>query len=104
MNSSPVAIIVAFVLGAAIASGAFLLLDGDDDSGAPSNVLDTESIERSIEDSIQKERDVEAQVSCPDGIQIQTGLKFRCEATTKDGVNAVIVTQKPGAQVTWVVK
>lgn len=48
-------------------------------------ILDTEKVERSIQESILAKRDVRAEVSCPSGVHQRRGLTFYCAATLPNG-------------------
>lgn len=56
-------------------------------------ILDTERIERAIEQSVLQKRHLHAQVSCPAGIEQKKGVVFRCTAVYKSGQNPFVVTQ-----------
>lgn len=53
-------------------------------SEAPT-ILNTEKVERSIEQSSLDQRGTNAQVSCPSGVHQKKGLKFSCTAVVSDG-------------------
>jgi hypothetical protein len=59
-------------------------------------ILDTERIERAIEDTIWQKRHLRAHVSCPAGTEQKKGLQFRCTATYPGGQNPFVVTQDDG--------
>ena len=68
---------------------------GGDSSGFDKNkVLDTERVERAIEQSILQKRKIQATVSCPSGIELKKGKKFRCIATYKGGRTPFVVTEE----------
>jgi hypothetical protein len=48
-------------------------------------ILDTEKVERSIEQSILAQRHFRAVVSCPSGVHQGKGLTFECVATLANG-------------------
>ena len=73
-------------------AAAALVLAGCGGSDKP-KVLDTERVERAIEQSILQKRHLVARVSCPSGIQREKGKKFRCLATYKGGRTPFLVTQ-----------
>jgi hypothetical protein len=62
-------------------------------SDKPKKILDTERVERAIEQSILEKRHLRAQVSCPSGVEQKKGVVFRCTATYKTGANPFVVTQ-----------
>ena len=74
------------------AAAAALALAGCGGSDKP-KILDTERVERAIEQSIFKERKIQATVSCPSGVERKKGKKFRCIATFKGGRTPFVVTQ-----------
>jgi hypothetical protein len=55
-------------------------------------ILDTERVERAIQDSILQKRHLKATVSCPAGIEQKKGVTFRCTATYRGGQNPFVVT------------
>jgi uncharacterized protein DUF4333 len=73
-------------------AAAVLALTGCGGSDKP-KVLDTERVERAIEQSILQKRKIQATVSCPSGIEREKGKKFRCIATYKGGRTPFLVTQ-----------
>jgi hypothetical protein len=56
-------------------------------------ILDTERVERAIEQSILQKRHLQATVTCPSGVERKKGKKFRCLATYKGGRTPFLVTQ-----------
>ena len=66
-------------------------------SSPAATILDTETIETSIERSILSQRDREADVSCPSGVHQQEGLEFSCVATVRSGDTRFLVTQTDGS-------
>ena len=81
---------------AAAAAVALALLAAGCGSDDPKEVviLNTERVERAIEQSIQAKRGLEAHVSCPSGVHQQKGLKFQCVAELKPrGTTTFDVTQ-----------
>jgi hypothetical protein len=73
-------------------AGLSLAAAGCGDSDKP-KILDTERVERAIEQSILEKRDLKATVSCPSGVERKKGRKFRCVATYKGGTTPFLVTQ-----------
>jgi hypothetical protein len=61
--------------------------------GSDKKALDTERVERAIEQSILQKRKIQATVSCPSGIELKKGKKFRCLATYKGGRTPFLVTE-----------
>jgi hypothetical protein len=74
------------------AAAAALALAGCGGSDKP-KILDTERVERAIEQSILQKRKIQATVSCPSGVERKKGKKFRCMATYKGGRTPFVVTQ-----------
>jgi hypothetical protein len=84
----------------ALAGGALvtasLALAACGSSGAPT-ILNTEKVERSIEQSSLAQRGQRAQVSCPAGVNQKKGLAFSCTAVVKGVSTRFAVTQLDGA-------
>lgn len=63
-----------------------LLLSGcGDDEPAMQRILDTERVERAIERSVDEQRSVEVDVSCPSGVPQKANWEFTCTATDRKG-------------------
>ena len=60
-------------------------------------VLNTEKIERAIEQSSFAQRGIHADVSCPSGVHQRKGLTFSCAAVVKHGTARFVVTQLDGS-------
>lgn len=60
-------------------------------------ILDTEKVERAIEQSISQQRGKNARVSCPAGVHQKKGLEFACTAVVKRTSTRFVVTQRDGA-------
>ncbi|HKP90113.1 MAG TPA: DUF4333 domain-containing protein [Thermoleophilaceae bacterium] len=56
-------------------------------------ILNTERVERAIEQSIAQKRKIRAMVTCPSGIELKKGKKFRCLAIYEGGRTPFQVTQ-----------
>ena len=79
----------------AAAAAATLALAGCGGGGSDKpKLLDTERVERAIENSILQKRKLVASVSCPSGIERKKGKKFRCLATYRGGQTPFLVTQR----------
>jgi hypothetical protein len=66
-------------------------------------ILNTEKVERAIEQSIAQKRHLTAQVSCPSGVHQKKGLSFTCVATLPHGTTVFDVKQVDGrGNVTYV--
>jgi hypothetical protein len=74
------------------AAVALIALAGCGGSEKP-KILDTERIERAIEQSILQKRHIVATVTCPSGTERKKGKKFRCLATYRGGRTPFLVTQ-----------
>jgi major membrane immunogen (membrane-anchored lipoprotein) len=81
---------VRLALIAAVAATAVLVGCGDSDKP---KILDTERVERAIERSVLQKRKIRAMVSCPSGIELKKGKKFRCIANYTGGRTPFLVTQ-----------
>lgn len=66
-------------------------------SDAPPTILDTEKVERAIEQSIASQRGKNARVSCPSGVHQKKGLEFSCSAVVKRTSTRFVVTQRDDA-------
>jgi hypothetical protein len=60
-------------------------------------ILNTEKVERAIEQSISLQRGKTAHVSCPSGVHQKKGLVFSCTAVVKRKSTQFTVTQQDGA-------
>ena len=60
-------------------------------------ILNTEKIERAIEQSSLAQRGVHAQVSCPTGVHQQRGLVFTCTAIAGRSRTPFVVTEVNGS-------
>jgi Domain of unknown function (DUF4333) len=65
-------------------------------SGSPT-ILNTEKVERAIEQSSLAQRGQHANVSCPSGVHQRKGLAFSCTAVVKRGSTRFVVTQLDGS-------
>jgi hypothetical protein len=84
----------AVVAGVLVAAGLALTACGS--SGSPT-ILNTEKVERAIEQSSLAQRGTHAQVSCPAGVHQKRGLGFSCTAVAKRGNTRFVVTQLDGS-------
>jgi hypothetical protein len=75
-------------LALAVGVAAFAGCGGSSDK----KILDTERVERAIEQSVFQKRHLRAQVSCPSGTEQKKGVTFRCTATYRGGSNPFDVT------------
>ena len=75
-------------------AAAALALAGCGGSSDKPKPLNTERVERAIENSILQKRKLVASVSCPSGIERKKGKQFRCLATFRGGSTPFLVTQK----------
>jgi hypothetical protein len=78
------------------AVGAALAASGCGGGSDKPKILDTERVERAIEQSVLQKRHIKAVVSCPSGIEAKKGKKFRCLATYKGGQTPFVVTEDDG--------
>ena len=76
----------------AMAIAAAALIAGCGSAPTPT-ILNTEKVERAIEQSIAQQREKRARVSCPDGVHQKKGLVFSCTAVVKGGGTKFSVTQ-----------
>ncbi len=61
-------------------------------------ILDTEKVERAIEQSSLEQRGTRPRVSCPSGVHQKKGLEFFCTAVVKRGDSTkFVVTELDGA-------
>lgn len=80
---------------AIIAAGLAVSACGKSDD--PPTILDTEKVERAIEQSIAEQRGKNARVSCPSGVHQKKGLEFACTAVVKRESTRFVVTQRDDA-------
>ncbi len=64
-------------------------------TGSPT-ILNTEKVERAIEQSGLTQRNKRVNVTCPSGVHQQKGLTFACTAVFKGGTTPFVVTQLDG--------
>jgi hypothetical protein len=81
------------VAGILVAPG--LLVAGCGSSSAPT-ILNTEKIERAIEQSSLVQRNKRVNVTCPSGVHQTKGLVFSCTAVFKGGTTRFVVTEMDG--------
>lgn len=60
-------------------------------------ILNTERIERAIEQATLAQRNKRVNVSCPSGVIQKKGVVFTCTATYKGGGGQFVVTETDGA-------
>ncbi len=89
-SSAKSSLVAAGAVAASLALGAC----GSADSAT---ILNTEKVERAIEQSSLAQRGAHAQVSCPSGIHQKKGLAFSCTALVKRASTRFVVTQLDGA-------
>jgi hypothetical protein len=65
-------------------------------SGSPT-ILNTEKIERAIEQSSLAQRGTKPRVSCPSGVHQKKGLVFSCTAVVKRVNTRFVVTELDGS-------
>lgn len=85
----------------AVASAVILAACGGSSSDdAPTTVadpgpfLDTKVVALAITDSIRNQRNATAEVDCPQNVRQAKGVTFVCDATSRHGHTAFVVTQK----------
>jgi hypothetical protein len=83
-------------LAAAAALAASLVVSACGSSGSP-KILNTEKVERAIEQSTLAQRGKHAQVSCPSGVHQQKALVFSCTAVVNLVSTRFVVTELDGA-------
>lgn len=66
-------------------------------SADPPTILNTEKVERAIEQSSMEQRGEHARVSCPSGVHQQNRLEFFCTAVVKGDSTRFVVTELDGA-------
>lgn len=83
-------------LAGGVAAAAGLALTACGSSSAPT-ILNTEKVERAIEQSSLAQRGARAHVSCPSGVHQKKGLAFSCTAVFKGATTTFAVTQLDAA-------
>jgi hypothetical protein len=87
----------AFVCSAAVLSGC-------GGSSRPT-ILNTEKVERAIDQSIRQQRGLVSHSSCPSGTEQKKGLVFTCHAVVKGRSYSVVVSETDAkGNVTYVVR
>jgi hypothetical protein len=66
-------------------------------SSGSATILNTEKVERAIEQSSLAQRGDRAQASCPSGVHQQEGLEFSCTAVVKGVSTRFVVTELDGS-------
>jgi hypothetical protein len=82
------------IAGVVVAAG---LAVGACGSSSSPTILNTEKVERAIEQSSLAQRGKHAQVSCPSGVHQKKGLVFSCTAVVKRDSTRFVVTQLDGS-------
>lgn len=88
---APLALVSALILAACGGSSSEDSTTTTADQGP---FLDTKVVALAITDSIRDQRNATAEVDCPDQIRQAKGVTFVCEATSRHGRTAFVVTQK----------
>lgn len=85
--------------GAVLAASLAVTACGNSDSSSSKSptILNTEKVERAIEQSSLNQRGRTVHVSCPAGVHQKAGLVFSCTAFHKRGRTQFVVTQRDGA-------
>jgi hypothetical protein len=78
-----------------LAAASFAAAGCGGSSGSPT-ILNTEKVERAIEQSSLAQRHQHARVSCPSGVHQKKGLVFACTAATASGKTEFTVTELDG--------
>jgi hypothetical protein len=87
-----------FVAGALVAASLSISACGIGNTTTKSpTILNTEKVERAIEQSSWEQRKKRARVSCPSGVHQKKGLEFSCTAVVKRASSQFVVTQVDGA-------
>jgi hypothetical protein len=82
------------VAGALVAASLAVSACGSSESPT---ILNTEKVERAIEQSSLAQRGTHAQVSCPSGVHQKKGLMFSCTAVAKRASTRFVVTELDGS-------
>jgi hypothetical protein len=62
-------------------------------SSKPATILNTEKVERAIEQSTLTQRQTRVNVTCPSGVHQLKGLTFACTAVFKGGTTRFVVAE-----------
>ncbi|MBA2420138.1 MAG: DUF4333 domain-containing protein [Thermoleophilaceae bacterium] len=81
------------VAGALMAASVALTACGSEGS----TILNTEKVERAIEQSALAQRKQTARVYCPSGVHQKKGVEFSCTAVVKRRRTRFVVTQSDGS-------
>jgi Domain of unknown function (DUF4333) len=88
-------LVVGFLVACAVVAASLAI--GSGGSSAAPTILNTEKVERAIEQSSLTQRGVHAVASCPAGVRQQKGLKFSCTAVVKGIGTTFAVTELDGS-------
>jgi hypothetical protein len=83
-------------LAASFLVAASLAVTACGSSGSPT-ILNTEKVERAIEQSSLAQRGTHARVSCPSGVHQKQGLVFTCTAVVARVSTRFVVTEMDGS-------
>lgn len=82
---------------AGVLAVAFFAATGCGGSSESPTILDTEKVERAIEQSSLAQRGQNPRVSCPSGVHQKKGLLFSCTAVVGRNSTRFVVTQLDGS-------
>jgi hypothetical protein len=95
MRGSALGIVLAFIAGAGALAGVAALAGWWNGTSTPV-ILNTVTVERSIEASIRSQRHLPSTVSCPFNVVQEAGIVFECVATVGRRHFPVVVTETDG--------
>jgi hypothetical protein len=84
-------------IAAVLVATSLLAVAGCGSSPPAPTILDTEKVERAIENSSVAQRGQRPRASCPAGVHQKRGLMFTCTAVLGPGSTRFTVTQLDGA-------
>jgi hypothetical protein len=84
------------ISAAVVLAAASFAAAGCGGSSASPTILNTETVERAIEQTSLAQRNQTAHVTCPSGVHQKKGLVFHCTATVKGNDTQFTVTQLDG--------
>jgi Domain of unknown function (DUF4333) len=90
---APIALVVALAAAASLGACGSSSSSTTVPPSLPASILNTNTVEQAIEESILEQRHTPAKVTCPSVVPQEKGRNFACIATVGDTKTAFVVTQ-----------